>query len=72
EIDQPAPLAHDRGQAGIRPAASWPGLGGHGVLVIVSLTPLVGICPHQFDKTAQRTVRLARRLTCRGVALPDW
>jgi hypothetical protein len=25
------------------------------------------ICPHQFDETANRTVRLARRLTFRGV-----
>jgi len=64
EIDQLTPLAHDRAQARIGPAASWHGLRGHGVA-----GSLGRICPHQFDKTAHRNVRLARRLTFRGVAL---
>ena len=62
EIDQLAPLAHDRAQARIGPAVSWPGSGGHG-----AAGSLGRICPHQFDETPHRTVRPARRLTFRGV-----
>ena len=61
EIDQLTPLAHDRAQARIEPAVSWLGMGGHGVA-----DSLGRICPHQFDETPHRTVRLARRLTFRG------
>ncbi len=61
EIDQLTPLAHDRAQARIGPAVSWLGLGGHGAGYSVGR-----ICPHQFDETPHRTVRLARRLTFRG------
>ena len=64
EIDQLTPLAHDRAQARIGPAVSWPGSGGHGVAA-----SLGRICPHQFDKTAHRNVRPARRLTFRGAVL---
>jgi hypothetical protein len=54
QIDQPAPLAHDRAQARIgRPPA--------GPARVVTVLPFVGrICPHQFDETAHRNVRLAR------------
>ena len=63
EVDQLAPLAHDRAQARVGPAASWPGSGGHG-----AAASLGRICPHQFDETAHRNVRLARRLTFRRAA----
>ena len=64
EIDQLTPLAHDRVQARIGLAVSWPGSGGHGVAGSLGRS-----CPHQFDKTAHRNVRPARRLTFRGAVL---
>ena len=67
EIDQLAPLAHDRVQARIGPAVSWPGSGGHGVR-----RSLGRVCPHQFDETAHRNVRLARRLTFRRAVSSYW
>jgi hypothetical protein len=57
EIDQLSPLAHDRVQARIRPVP-WFGRNCHG-----SGGSLGRICPHRFDETAHRTVRLACRLT---------
>ena len=63
EIDQLPPLAHDRAQAWVEPAVSWLGLAGHGVD-----DSLGGICPHHYDETAPRTVRLPRHLTLRRVA----
>src|SRR5215472_2457223 len=52
--------------------ASRPGSGRPcaGTDCVVMCRRLLGrICPHQFDKTAHRNVRLARRLTFRRVAL---
>ncbi len=71
EVDQLTPLAHDRvqariGQAPARISSVWPGWGGHGA------GSFGRICPHPFDKTAHRNVRLARRLTFRGVVLSDF
>src|SRR5215204_1735904 len=39
---------------------------GSNCVVMVSTTPLGCICPHQFDETSHRTVRLAHRFTFRG------
>src|SRR5215203_6520032 len=39
---------------------------GSNCVVMVSTTPLGCICPHQFDETSHRTVRLAHRFTFRA------
>jgi hypothetical protein len=46
--------ADDRAQARLAPAPSWLGLSGHG-----AGGSLGRICPHQFDETEHRTMKLA-------------
>src|SRR5260370_24598530 len=49
----------------LRPGSGAPPPGPAGVVMVPSF--LGTSCPHQFDETAHRTVRLARRLTFREV-----
>ena len=48
EVDQLTPLAHDRVQARVGPAASWPGWGGHGAALPMVASALT-------SSTRQRT-----------------
>src|SRR6516164_3025691 len=53
----------------LRPGSGWPCPGPVGVVMVPSF--LGAFCPHQFDETPHRTVRLARRLTFRGATSSD-
>ena len=64
EIDQLAPLAHDRAQARVGPAVSWPGSGAHAGGLPRSQSALT-----TSTSTAHRNVRLARHLTFPGLVL---